>query len=88
MKTIFFNGCVYTGELPLKQAFAVENGVFSSVGSNEELLAAAANGIELVDLGGKFVCAGFRAAFMASSPGLQIGPGGRTRILYVSYFVR
>ena len=64
MKTIFFNGCVYTGELPLKQAFAVENGVFSSVGSNEELLAAAANRIELVDLGGKFVCAGFNDSHM------------------------
>ncbi|MCR4607725.1 MAG: amidohydrolase [Oscillospiraceae bacterium] len=64
MRTVFHNALVYTGELPLQQAFAVENGVFTLVGSNEELLATAADDDELVDLGGRFVCAGFNDSHM------------------------
>ncbi len=64
MRTIFHNGLVYTGELPLKQAFAVENGYFTAVGSNNELLATAVDGDELVDLGRRFVCAGFNDSHM------------------------
>ena len=53
MRTVFHNGAVYTGELPLSQAFAVENGRFTSVGSDADLLASASEGDELVDLGGR-----------------------------------
>ena len=38
MKTIYYHGCVYTGELPLSAAFAVEDGVFTRVGTDEEVL--------------------------------------------------
>ena len=38
MKTFFYNGKVYTGKLPLQEAFTVENGLFFAVGSNEALL--------------------------------------------------
>ena len=43
MKTIYKNGAVYTGELPLVQAFAVENGKFIFAGSNAEANKAFAN---------------------------------------------
>ena len=62
MKTAYFNGCVYTGQLPLQQAFLVENGIFIAVGSNEEILALKGN--QVVDLEGKFVCAGFNDSHM------------------------
>ena len=39
MKTIYLNGQVYTSDQELQQAFVVENGLFSFVGSNEEVLA-------------------------------------------------
>ena len=64
MRRIFHNGLVYTGELPLRRAFAVEDGRFGAVGSDEELLALAAEGDELVDLEGRFVCAGFNDSHM------------------------
>ena len=64
MKTIYYHGCVYTGELSLSAAFAVEDGVFTRVGTDEELLSLAAEGDELVDLGGRFVCAGFNDSHM------------------------
>lgn len=59
MKTIYFNGAVYTGELPLVSAFAVEDGRFVFAGNDEAAKALAADGDELVDLAGKFVCSGF-----------------------------
>ncbi len=59
MKTIYKNGAVYTGELPLMQAFAVEDGKFSFVGSNGQADKLTAPEDEVVDLGGAFVCAGF-----------------------------
>ena len=62
MKTAYWNGCVYTGKLPLQQAFLVEDGKFSAVGSNEEVLAQ--NADNTVDLDGKFVCAGFNDSHM------------------------
>ena len=64
MRTIFYNGLVYTGDLPLCQAFTVENGRFGLVGSDAELLASASEADELVDLGGCFVCAGFNDSHM------------------------
>ncbi len=39
MKTIYYNGAVYTGEMPLCQAFAVENGIFTFAGTDEQALA-------------------------------------------------
>ena len=44
MRTIYHHGLVYSGELPLCQAFAVEDGRFARVGMDEELLALAAEG--------------------------------------------
>ena len=39
MKTIYCNGRVYTGKLPLVQAFAVEGDKFLLAGSDEQVLA-------------------------------------------------
>ncbi len=62
MRTIYYNGQVYTGSMPLQQAFLVENDRFSCVGANEEVLAQRAD--ETVDLQGAFVCAGFNDSHM------------------------
>ena len=62
MKTLYYNAAVYTGELPLQEAFAVEDGRFVFAGSSAEGLAAGAD--EIVDLGGRFVCAGFNDSHM------------------------
>ena len=64
MKTIYKNGAVYTGELPLVQAFAVENGKFIFAGSNAEANTLASDGAEVIDLQGKFVCSGFNDSHM------------------------
>lgn len=64
MKTAYFNGIVYTGELPLREAFLVEKGVFRSVGTDAEILSALQPGDEQVDLEGHFVCAGFNDSHM------------------------
>ncbi len=62
MKTAYFNAQVYTGALPLRQAFIVEDGLFGLVGNNDEILAATAD--RRVDLHGCFVCAGFNDSHM------------------------
>ena len=62
MKTTYFNGQIYTGSLPLQQAFLVEDGCFSAVGPDAEILAMDAD--NKVDLQGKFVCAGFNDSHM------------------------
>ncbi len=59
---VYENARVYTGELPLCQALAVEDGRFVFAGSNEEAAALPAD--ERVDLGGAFVCAGFNDSHM------------------------
>lgn len=64
MKTIYYNGSVYTGKLPLVQAFAVEDGKFLIAGSNEEVKALAESSDSLVDLAGNFVCSGFNDSHM------------------------
>ena len=64
MKIIYFNGKVYTGELPLAEAFAVEDGRFTAVGTNAEMLALADSSCETIDLLGRFVCAGFNDSHM------------------------
>ena len=64
MKTVFYNAKVYTGKLPFGEAFSVCRGKFADVGTNEEILKTAEPGDELVDLGGRFVCAGFNDSHM------------------------
>ncbi|MBQ8952490.1 MAG: amidohydrolase [Clostridia bacterium] len=64
MKRIFYNGQVYTGELPLASAFAVENGKFTFAGADDQALALARPGDETIDLNGRFVCAGFNDSHM------------------------
>ena len=64
MKTIYHNGAVYTGTLPLAQAFAVKDGKFTFAGSNADALALAANGDAVIDLQGKFVCPAFNDSHM------------------------
>ena len=59
MKKIFYNGRVYTGSLPLAEAFVVCGDSFVYAGSNEYALKMAADDDIKVDLEGKFVCAGF-----------------------------
>ena len=64
MKTIYKNGAVYTGELPLVQAFAVEDGKFIFAGSNEDADALTSDDTTVIDLQGKFVCSGFNDSHM------------------------
>lgn len=64
MRTIYYGGQVYTGSLPLAEAFAVEDGRFVFAGTNQEALALAEAGGETVDLKGRFVCAGFNDSHM------------------------
>ena len=62
MRTLYHHGIVYTGALPLQQAFLVEDGRFAAVGSDEALEKLEADA--RVDLGGRFVCAGFNDSHM------------------------
>gem|GEM_PF-54319 len=61
VKKLFYNGKVYTGELPLMAAFSVEAGVITGVWGPDETPDAAD---ERVDLQGSFVCAGFNDSHM------------------------
>lgn len=62
MRTAYINGSVYTGSLPLQQAFLVEEDIFTCAGSNEAVLEKGAE--STVDLQGAFVCAGFNDSHM------------------------
>lgn len=62
MRTIYYNAAVYTGELPLWDAFGVEDDIFFFVGTNEEALKQTAD--KFVNLQGAFVCAGFNDSHM------------------------
>lgn len=62
MRTAYMNGNVYTGK-GRARAFMVEDGVFTAVGSDEEILSLS-GGCERIDLGGQFVCAGFNDSHM------------------------
>ena len=64
MKQIYYNGKIYTGSLPLVQAFVVENGVFLYAGESECALQMADEKDVCVDLEGKFVCSGFNDSHM------------------------
>ncbi len=61
MRTVYHNARVYTGQLPLQQAFSVEDGRFCFVGSNEDAMKLEG---EKVDFQGAFVCAGFNDSHM------------------------
>ena len=58
MKTLYVNGCVYTGQLPLTTCFAVEDGRFVSVGED------CGDADVRIDLQGAFVCPGFNDSHM------------------------
>ena len=62
MKTLYFNGRVYTGTLPLVSAFAVADGCFIFAGSDSEGFSLGCEKSE--DLQGRFVCAGFNDSHM------------------------
>ncbi len=64
MKKVYYNGKVYTGKLPLCEAFVVENDVFTYAGTYEGALSFAGEAAEKIDLAGKFVCAGFNDSHM------------------------
>lgn len=64
MKTIYWNGTVYTGELPLCQAFVAEHGRFIYAGTNEGAMALKTSEDVVRDLNGSFVCAGFNDSHM------------------------
>lgn len=64
MKSIYYNGKIYTGQLPLAEAFVVEGDKFIFAGSNEDALALFNEGDEKIELGGNFVCAGFNDSHM------------------------
>ncbi len=64
MKKIYVNGRIFAGELPLQEAFAVENDRFVAVGSDGDMLALREEGDEVIDLGGRFVCPGFNDSHM------------------------
>lgn len=64
MRTIYIHGKVFTGVLPLQQAFTVEDGVFGDVGTDEEILARKQPEDQVVSLEGSFVCPGFHDSHM------------------------
>lgn len=64
MKTIYYNGAVYTGALPLAEAFIEEDGRFVFAGTSRQALEHQQDGDRLVDLAGQFVCSGFNDSHM------------------------
>ena len=60
MRTLYHNGKIYTGSLPLVDCFAVENGKFCFAGREAD----APEADLCIDLQGKFVCAGFNDSHM------------------------
>ena len=64
MKKIYYNGVIYTGKMPLEEAFVVENGHFIFSGDTKTALQMATSEDEKVDLNGRFVCSGFNDSHM------------------------
>ena len=64
MRTIYTNGAVYTGELPLCQAFVQEDGRFLYAGGTEEAMTYRTAETRVVDLDKRFVCPGFNDSHM------------------------
>ena len=63
MKTIFYNGTVYTGN-DFQEAFIIEENKFTHIGTSKEILAYANENDKIIDLNNKFVCAGFNDSHM------------------------
>ena len=64
MRTIYTGGQVFTGALPLQEAFIVEDGRFLAVGCTQDMLALRRDGDAVVPLEGRFVCPGFNDSHM------------------------
>lgn len=64
MKTLYYNGQIYSGTLPLVSAMVVEDETLIYVGSEEEARNCLTSGDAEVDLEGRFVCAGFNDSHM------------------------
>lgn len=67
MITIYDNGQIYTGTLPIKEAFAVEDDRFLFVGNSREVcekVKKSGKSWEYTDLKQQFVCAGFNDSHM------------------------
>ena len=64
MKTLYTGGRIFTGALPLQEAFIVENGRFIAVGTDHDMLALCTEGDEVIPLEGRFVCPGFNDSHM------------------------
>ena len=64
MKSVYCNAQVYTGEDAPGQAFLVEDGFITAVGSDQEILALAGQDAIVTDLQGRFVCPGFNDSHM------------------------
>ncbi len=64
MRSIFYNGRVYTGEKTLRQAFLVEDGWIRAVGSDAEVLSLADGATLCTDMAGDFICPGFNDSHM------------------------
>ena len=62
MKTLYYNGRIYTGTLPLQEAFIVDGTHFAFAGSLAEALQLPHD--HKVDLEGRFVCPGFNDSHM------------------------
>ena len=63
MKTVYYNGNVYTGEKHVS-AFVVENNEFVYEGNDKEALDMYIDNDIRYDLNGSFVCAGFNDSHM------------------------
>lgn len=64
MKTIYYNGKVFTGDCGIQEAFIVEKNRFTQVGTTEEILKYANKEDQCIDLNQKFVCSGFNDSHM------------------------
>ncbi|MBQ6076140.1 MAG: amidohydrolase [Lachnospiraceae bacterium] len=64
MRSVFYNGRVWTGDHTFQQAFLIEDGLFRAVGSDREILALADASVPRTDLAGRFVCPGFNDSHM------------------------
>lgn len=64
MKEVYYNGIVYTGEMPICEAFVVEDQKILFAGSNDEAIRLGGEDAKRTDLEGHFVCSGFNDSHM------------------------
>lgn len=64
MRTIYTEGRVFTGTGEMAEAFIVEEGRFTAVGTTTEMLSSMQADDKVESLGGRFVCAGFNDSHM------------------------